>query len=126
MKIEKLRETRAQQEKRRKELVITLEAAKTVQSINPQYFILRLSDQANCPASEVKAIEMLHAMKRYLDEDDPECYPCLEALRRTFDAVRREPNYRLNTAEITKLIDTLKGRLQWFIDNKSPELSISA
>jgi hypothetical protein len=127
VKIEGARETRELREKRRNELSATLDAAKIVQAIDPQRFTQQLATPEDFPEIEVKALETLHAMKRYLDEDDTECHQHLEALRRTFDTVRREQSsFHFNETEVADHVRKLKGRLQWFIDNKSKELSISA
>lgn len=128
VKIEKERATREQREKRRKDLTVALEATKTVQAIDPQRFAAQFAIPVDgFPMMEVKALETLHAMKRYLDEDDTECHRYLEDLRRTFDTVRREKSgYCPDTTKIERDLKTLQGRLQWFVDKKSEELSISA
>jgi hypothetical protein len=124
--IETARQTREQCEKRQKDLDGALEGAKTAQEIDGQRFAQRLATLEDFPAIEVKALETHHAMKRYLDEDDTDCHQHLEVLRRIFDTVRREKSgFRPNETEVAGRIKTLQGRLQWFVDRKSEEISIS-
>jgi len=122
VKIETQRDERELQENRRKDLATGLLAAEGIQKIHNDIFAQRLNNPSDLPLTEMKDIETLHSLKRYIE--DPDCRQYLDILCSTFDSVRREKsNVRINEADIASTVRNLQNRLQCFVDNSRRELS---
>lgn len=122
VKIETQRDERELKENRRKELLTALLAAETVQKIYPENFAQHLNKPADLPLEQMKAIEILHSLKRYME--DPDCHQHLEFLCNTFDSMRREKSQlRINEQEVATRVRNLQNRIQWFLNKARTEIS---
>lgn len=122
VKIETERDERELRESRRRDLTTALLAAEGFQRIYPENFAQRLNKPADLPLAEMKDIETLHSLKRYIE--DPDCHQHLDVLCSNFDSVRREKSHvRVNEQDVAHRVKTLQGRIQWFVDNARREIS---
>ena len=122
VKIETQRDKRELKENRRKELLTALLAAETVQKIYPENFAQYLNKPADLPLEQMKAIEILHSLKRYIE--DPDCHQHLEFLCNTFDSMRLgKSQLRINEQEVATRVRNLQNRIQWFLNKARTGIS---
>lgn len=122
VRIETQRDEREQRENRRKDLSTALLAAENIQKIDPHGFALQLNKPTELPFEEMKNIEVLHLLKRYIE--DPDCHQHLDYLCSAFDSVRREKSkVRVNETDVAARVGQLQNRLQWFVDETRREIS---
>lgn len=124
VKIEDARDERDSLQKRRSDLSSALWAIQRIQRIRPDEFAHALNTPGSLPTDDMDAIEMLHSLKRYVE--DPDCHQHLHVLCMNFDSVRREKeNIRINEADIGDRVRRLQTRIQWFVDEARAEISSS-
>lgn len=112
---------REEELKHRSDIFTALEAAMTVQRIDPITFYVLLADQSKFPEDSIRALEKLNSLRKLIDE--PDCELAILHLCNILDSVRRDKsNKGINTAEIVAVIGKIQTRIQWAVNRWREQL----
>jgi len=105
----------------RSNIFMALEAAMTVQRIDPVIFYDSLGDQSKFPEDSIRALERLNSLRTLIDE--PECEHAILHLCNALDSVRRDKSNRgINSAEVVAMVGKIQTRIQWAVNRWREQL----